>query len=325
MSTNNVIIAVPLAQMNNTESLNHHKAEYKNLQRAGISELQPALTQYAQAIEEEDASIARLNRENKTEAVVEKDDERDNTLAGTVHQFKSYLHHWEPEKVAAAKRLLNIYETFEKDAHSNYKKESEAIDNILQQMCGTTSGNLAGTGGAGGTTGGMGGGMTGGGTSSLPYTADVTLLGLAPWLDKLKQDNDEFKAIFDARQADRSMEELMKEVKDTRRKADAIFRNIVNMLNFLVMTNGRAQYETLISDINVTIKDWNDTLARRKAAAKKRKEKEAANNGENTNTTPETPTNNNDSDNNGENGGENTNTDNTDPNQGEDNTPSANV
>ena len=318
MSSNNVILAVPLAQMNNTENLNHHKAEYANFVKAGIPEIQAALPQYAQAIDEEDASIARLNRENKTEEVENQDAERDNTLVGTAYQIRSYVHHWEPEKVAAAKRLLNIYDSFENDMHSNYKKESEGIDNLLQQMCGTTSGNIAGTVGMGGT-GGMGGGMTGGGSSSLAYTADVTLLGLAPWLDKLKQDNDNFKAIFNARQSDRSMVELMKEVKDTRRKADAIFRNIINLLNFLVMTNGITAYESLIADINVTIKDWNDTLARRKAAAKRKKEN-AENGG-----TPENPTNNNGNDNNGENGGDNNGEDNTDPNQGDDNTPSANA
>ena len=317
MENFNYVNAIALTDLNNDESLHHHKAEYAVMVAAAVPELQTALTQYAQAIDEEDASIARLIREDKTVLVETKDHERDNAMSGTLHQMKSFEFHWDPDKVLAAKRLLNIYDTFRKSIRSNYKKESEGIDNMLQQMCGTTSGNIAGN--TPGTGGGMGGGMTGGGSSTLPYIADVTLLGLAPWLDKVKQTNDEFKAIFSARESDRTQVELMKEVKDTRRKADGIFRNIINMLNFLVMTNGIAQYETLIAHINVVIKDWNDTLARRKAAAKKKKE----NADDNDTTTPETPTNNNGSNNNGENGGENTNTDN--GGFGDENTPSANA
>ena len=323
MNANNYVDAIALNELNNTESLHHHKAEYNIFSAAAIPELQSALSMYAQAIDEEDASIARLRREDKTELVENKDRERDNAATGVWYQLKSFEFHWDTEKVQASKRLINIYDTFRKDIRSNYKKESEAIDNMLQQMCGTTGGNIAGS--TTGTGGGMGGGMTGGDTSTLSYTADVTLLGLAPWLDKVKQTNDEFKSIFSARESDRTQVELMKEVKDTRRKADGIFRNIINMLNFLVMTNGIAQYETLIARINVVIGEWNETLNRRKAAAKKKQE----NADDNGTATPENPTNNNGEenggDNNGENGGENTNTDNTDPNQGEDNTPSANA
>ena len=318
---------IALSDLNNDEHLNFQKSEYGVITSEVVPEVQSALPLYAQAIDEEDAAIARLKREDKTEEVEAADLERDSAMSGAWYQMKSFEFDPDPQKVRAAKHLLNIYGTFSKSIHSNYSKKSEGIDNLLQQMCGTTSGNLSGTGGMGGTTGtggGMGGGMTGGGTSTLPYTADVTLLGMEPWLDRVKQTNDAFKAIYAAREVDRTQVELMKEVRETRRKTDFIFRNIINLIHYLVMVNGLEQYEPLIAHLNVLINERNDTLARRKALAKRKKDNAAEEDDDNTNTTPE----NNDENANGENGGENNGEENTNTDNGgfgDENTPSANA
>ena len=122
---------------------------------------------------------------------------------------------------------------------------------------------------------------------------------------------------------------IMKKMKDARKKTDKIFRTILKELEFLVATNGIDQYASLISQINVILKDWNNTLALRKAAAKKRNEKaeaDNANNGEsNANAEENTPPANNENsgvdpvgeDNGGENG--------EDDGFGDENTPSANA
>ena len=310
--------------LHNGEHLNAHNSVYIVIQARAIPELSIITPRYNAAKEEENSAYARLKKENKTRDVEAAAKERMQTLRGVVHQVKAYTYLPDETKKAAAFRVLNVVETYKKDCSSNYKKTSEAIDNMLQHACGTTGDVTAGMGG------GMGGGTPTGGTgSSLPYSADVIALDMPSCFDQLKQKNDAFKAIYAQREADRSHVLLMKKMKDARKKTDKIFRTIIKELEFLVETNGIDQYESLISQINVILKEWNNTLARRKAAAKKRKEKaEAANanNGEtNANAEENTPPANNENsgvepvgeDNGGENG--------EDDGFGDENTPSANA
>lgn len=323
-TTTDIFFAMPLTKINNAESLRFHKRENTVIEEAHIPELAPIMPQYRQAIEEVDLSIARLSRENLTKTIEAIEEERDKAVAGVLYQIKSYTYNWQADKLNAADRLMNVYDTYQKDVRSNYQKKSEAIDNMLQHVCDTT-GSIDQNGTGGGTP--AGGGMM----NSLPYGADVQTLEMQPWFDHLKEVNDYFKALYEERELERSRLLNMREVKKTRQKADHIFRHIQNQIAFLILVNGPAQYESLVSQMNVIIKEWNDILARRQAAAKKRKEKENNNNNTNTsangnntgnnNTNPPATGDNNTGEQNGENGSQ----EGSDPNAGEDNTPSANA
>ena len=313
-----------LPELQNGEHLNAHNSLFIVIQARAISELSSIMPLYHAAKEEENSAYARLKKEDMTRLVENTVRERAKILRGVVHQVKAYTYYPDETMCAAAYRVLNMVETYKKDCSSNHKKTTEAVDNMLQHACGTTGDVTAGMGG------GMGGGTPTGGTGYLlPYSADVVALNMPPWFDHVKQINDTFKAIYAQREADRSHVLLMKKMKDARKKTDKIFRTILKELEFLVATNGIDQYASLISQINVILKEWNNTLARRKAAAKKRKEKaEAANanNGEtNANAEENTPPANNENsgvepvgeDNGGENG--------EDDGFGDENTPSANA
>ena len=317
---------VNVNDLNNLEHMHLHKQDLNICQNSGVPELMVFVPHYTGLIIALDEAIAKQKRSSKTEVLVVKDRYRDDMVQGVRLKINIGQYHWNPEVRAAAKRADAIYDTYQKDLAKNYRKESEAIINLLQAF-GDSSSNLSmptGTPGMGGTGGSMGGGTTGGGTaggSVMPgtYSADVTTLELNEWLDHLKAANNDFMATYTSREADRVEAELLKEIKEARKACDNYLRMMLNTIAMLIETNGMAQYENLVAQLNVVFHEWNVTLNVRKGKAKAAKEKE--NNGENTNTTPENGEENQGGENNGENqGGENP-----DNNSGEDNTPSANA
>ena len=310
--------------LNNLENLNLLKQDLSILQNANIAAMAPYLPRFTELTIALDNAIAKQKRSSKTAVLATKDRYRDDMAQGVRLKIMLGLYHWNPEVREAAKRAKVIYDTYQKDLAKNYRKESEAIVNLLQDMGDPTAhlsmpagGTTGGTGGS--MTGGTGGGSMGGSITPGTYSADVTTLELNEWLDHLRAANNDFVATYTSREADRVEAELLKEIKEARKACDNYLRMMLNTIAMLIETNGVAQYENLVAQLNVVFHEWNVTLNVRKGKAKAAKEKE--NNGENTNTTPENGEENQGGENNGENqGGENP-----DNNSGEDNTPSANA
>ena len=342
MSTS-VFISVSYTDLNNTENLFLHKQIRAAFGVANVPELGTYLPIYSAAIDAEDEAMVRVEANSKTKRLKEKDEERDTVFRYGGAYLDVHTHHWDPTVVEAAEDLMVIYRTFRKIPTYNYKKESEEIVNYLQAMGDMYSqsspigGSTGGTGA--GMTGGTGGGMTGGtgtGTTGGNYLPAVQTINFASWLDKLRELNNEFYALFTSRGSDRRATSLLQEAKQARQKTDKLLRGCLGGIDMLVMANGEEPYRQLIATINEILHDWSVTLKTRKGRAKAEKEK-AENNGsaetpadtsnEGENNTNEGGSDNtgeeNGGDNNGENGGENTNTDN--GGFGDENTPSANA
>ena len=318
--------------LNNLENLNLLKQDLSILQNANIAAMAPYLPRFTELTIALDNAIAKQKRSSKTAVLATKDRYRDDMAQGVRLKIMLGLYHWNPEVREAAKRAKVIYDTYQKDLAKNYRKESEAIVNLLQDMGDPTAhlsmpagGTTGGTGGS--MTGGTGGGSMGGSVTPGTYSADVTTLELNEWLDHLRAANNDFVATYESREADRADALLLKEVTKARQDANNFLRMLLNMLMMLIETNGMAQYEHVVAQLNVVFHEWNVTLNVRKGKAHKEDEE---NEGEGSEEGNETPTNTNEGgsentgeENGGENGSENTNTDN--GGFGDESTPSANA
>ena len=301
--------------LNNLENLNLLKQDLSILQNANIAAMAPYLPRFTELTIALDNAIAKQKRSSKTAVLATKDRYRDDMAQGVRLKIMLGLYHWNPEVREAAKRAKVIYDTYQKDLAKNYRKESEAIVNLLQDM-GDPTAHLSMP--AGGTTGGTGGGSMGGSVTPGTYSADVTTLELNEWLDHLRAANNDFVATYESREADRADALLLKEVTKARQDANNFLRMLLNMLMMLIETNGMAQYEHVVAQLNVVFHEWNVTLNVRKGKAHKEDEENEGEGAEEGNDGGSEGTGE-------ENGSENTNIDNGDPNQGDDNTPSANA
>ena len=323
---NSVFETIDLGSLNNPEHLRLNNRTLGVLIAANLPELSAHLPFYQNAIAAEDASIIKLESNSKTAILENLDGERDSVFSGAGSIIIGNTHHWDPQIAAAAKRLRVIHRTYIDTPRHNYQRESEEIINYLQEM-GDLSSNpsTVSTGGmGGGTTGGTGAGMgsgtTGGTGTTGTYSADVMLLNLGPWMDKLKELNNQFISVYNSRSQDHISSDLRKEAQETRRKTDHNFRGCLGIIDLLVFNNGIAAYEELVTAINNIIHEWNVTLNVRRGRKQAQQEQD--------NTDTPTPPDNNEENGGTENGENNNNTENSDPDNGgfgDKNTPSANA
>ena len=323
-----------LRDLNNPEHLRLQKRVEERLEEAHIPELDVFLPTYRNTIVAEDLSMQKIKGNSKTERLRVKDTERDSVFRGGGLIIEAHIHHWDPICSQAAKDLQIIHNNYRTITRHNYQKESEDIIGYLQEMGDIYSQpSNSPAGGTGGMTGGgTGSGMTGGGTGSgmtggSNYLPAVQALNLGPWLDKLREVNNEFISIYNEREEDTNASILLSEARKTRQATDKAYHTCLSIIDMLVMANGYAPYEQLIVAINTMIRQWKAEIHRRQSQGESDEDDNTSTNtGTNTNEGGSDNTGEeNGGDNNGENGGENANTDNGDPNQGEDNTPSANA
>ena len=259
---------INLWDLDNAEHLRLQKRIEEKLTAAGIPELNGLLPTYRTSITAEDLSMQKIRGSSKTERLQIKDYERDGVFRSTGWIIAANTHHWDPSMVQAAKDLRIIYKNYKQTPRHNYQKESEDIIGYLQEMGdmysmpnATPTGSMTGGTGSGMTGGGTGSGMTGGSN----YLPAVQALNLGPWLDRLRELNNEFLSIYNERDEDTNAAILLSEARKTRRATDKAYHTCLSIIDMLVMANGYAQYEQLIVAINTLIHQWKLELSRSQA------------------------------------------------------------
>ena len=263
-----------MRDFNNAEHLRLQKRVFKKLIASGVPELSGLLPAYRNAILAEDLSMQKIKGSSKSERLQQKDYERDGVFRSTGWIIAANTNHWDPTVVQAAKDLRVIYKTYKNTPRHNYQKESEDIIGYLYDMGDMYSTPDATTaGGTGSMTGGTGSGMTGGGTGSGMtggtgggnYLPAVQTLNLGPWLDRLRELNNEFINIYEEREEDTNASILLSEAEKTRQVTDKALRTCLYVIDMLVSENGYAQYEQLIIAINTMIRQWKSEFSRRQS------------------------------------------------------------
>lgn len=198
----------------------------------GIAFLVALIEKLAAALAEEDTALDIMRRYEQTSAIEENDRLRDNIFYAMHEIVRAMRKHFNAEKSAAAQRLDVIFEAFKNVPRMALPAESAALHNLLQQL-------------------------------SL-HVADVELLGLIEYVEKLNEANEQVRRLTAQRESEAAFRALHR-VKQARKAVNAIYMEIVGKLEAAAMLEGEAAYDTLFREINARIDEYQTILNREKS------------------------------------------------------------
>jgi hypothetical protein len=170
----------------------------------GIDDL---FEQLSPLYEKADSLQEVLDKSAYTAEMVEADKERNALFRGLYNIAKVSRMVSDPAEKEAAERLFILLSNYRKAAlNSSYAEESSAIDNLLQDLAGK-------------------------------YAADINLLGFG----KIVQNIDAAEQKFQTFRKERIKEDIakpQKRVKEIRKQADALYKNIKNVLYARLVADG---------------------------------------------------------------------------------------
>jgi hypothetical protein len=172
---------------------------------------------------------------DKTDKLVELDDERDNAFIGIRDNVGSYQRHYDPKKREAANVLMRSIDTYGRDANKlDYPAETALINNMLNDW-----------------------------TTKPELMAAVAELKLGDWLTFLKQTNDDFDALYISRSQEMGSK-IINAVKIARGNSIVAYYNLRDMfLASYKMNKGVPPFDKVLTDVNGVIDTYNDILSRK--------------------------------------------------------------
>lgn len=254
-----IIETIRLICLDNAEHTFFHKRIFKTLAEANLPELQLAMSLYQNCLVREDGLNNKTIRSTDTDRLTEINDERTRAITSLWHQLKCCEAGWDTEKAETARKLLIVYRNFRRDFRGNRGRRTEGIVQFLQEM-----GDKNYTGDPDEDA------------STATLSADAQLLGLQPWILRLKSLNQEYERINERRNDKHNTLVLQGNTGLVRRETDQMYRHAINMLKMLISLNGINNYEHLVGKLNVIIVEFRSTLKLRETVAKRRRKKKAA-------------------------------------------------
>ena len=242
------ILKFTIGKMQNSEHFQFMK-EFRNL----AIQFSPAALKIAKffvafvaLFEREDECLMLLKKSSYTEQLGNADRKRDGLFRGLVDLVNSALKHFSEEVVAAAKRLKILFDTYGNLARLGDNKETSGIYNLVQDLEGK-------------------------------FAADLELIGGTAWVAQLKESNEAFEALVNARY-DEATEKPEDRMKDIRAEIDEVYRDITMAVeSFAKLTDNPAEiarYKGFIDKLNVIVKDYKDRIAQREGSNAAKKDKE---------------------------------------------------
>jgi hypothetical protein len=240
------------------ESINSHNlTQALHLQLAGeakgliekfdpsVLKIVPQFEKFRISVEKEDLCYKIIRKSDLSEAKENADQERDTLIIGINNGVKAALRHFDPAVIEAAKRLkivLDTYNTPKPLQDLPYDAETVAVNNLLQEFDGK-------------------------------YSADVQITGLTPWVAELRQRNDKFDRLAKAYNEQQAEKPSFK-FKDVRRETDEAYKEIVLVINALIVMEGEMIYAPFVNELNTLIKHYNDLLAQHRGRVNAKKQTE---------------------------------------------------
>jgi hypothetical protein len=198
-------------------------------------------------IEKEDLCYKIVRKSDLSRLKAEKDHLRDDVVAGIKDHLKSCLRHFDIAVCEAAYRLMVVFNNSNKPIsliHLPYDAETIAINKMLQEFW-------------------------------SKHAADVKITGLTEWLEELRIRNDAFNQLAIAYNEQQSEKPLF-QPKDARKETDEAYKNIVYVINALIIMEGEEAYATFVIELNTLIKHYNNLLAQHLGRVHAEKEREKA-------------------------------------------------
>lgn len=202
-------------------------------EKLGIIKFFPS---YVEDVTTELDSIEVEQGSQHTKGIGKADAFRDQLYRSFVLQIRSGLIDYDPAVQAAAERIIRIIDQIGDMRKEPYNKESETLTSLTNQMRNN-------------------------------YASDVALCSATEKLNKLIEANTSFIANFGTRTAEVAAR-ISGDVRVARVATDADYKNIVNVINALVLLNGEDQYSSFIDKVNYQIDYYKNTISTRRSKGK---------------------------------------------------------
>jgi hypothetical protein len=198
-------------------------------------------------IEKEDICYKIVRKSDLSRLKAEKDHLRDDVVAGIKDHLKSCLRHFDIAVCEAAYRLMVIFINYNKPIsliHLPYDAETVSIYNMLQEF-------------------------------ESKHASDVKITGLTEWLNELRIRNDAFNQLAIAYNEQQAEKPLF-QPKNARKETDEAYKNIVYVVNALMIMEGEEAYTNFVIELNTLVKHYNNLLAQHLGRVHAEKEREKA-------------------------------------------------
>ena len=199
----------------------------------------PQYDDFCLKVDREDLCYKVIRKSDLSEAKENADQARDAVIKGVNEAVRTALRHFDPTVNEAAKRLkivLDAYNSPKPLTDLSYDAETVSVANLLQELEGK-------------------------------YTADVQSAGLTSWVSELHARNDAFDRLAKVYNEQQAAKPPFK-MKDVRKETDEAYKNIVLVINALIVMDGEAAYAPFVTELNELIKHYNDLLAQHKGKLK---------------------------------------------------------
>ena len=192
-------------------------------------------TTFTQAENAFDEAYAQTRKWAQTEDIETLDKERDQALSAFNAALKSMLSSPNAAKQQAAKRLMFIREKYTLNPGDEYRKETTAIQQMVQEM-----------------------------EDDVQADQALTATGLIDWFQDLKQKNQAFLAKMNERTAEQAGQQKGI-VREKRLLAEAAYKNVVRLINaaaIMEMPEG-LDWNSPIDRLNAEVEHYRQILARK--------------------------------------------------------------
>ncbi len=180
-----------------------------------------AVEAFLAAIKEEDRCLALSQKSLLTDDIATADRERDTLFSGYRAAVKGFLNMPVPDMAKAAKELLQDLKDYRIDPDMQLERETGLITNLVQDC-------------------------------EKKYAAQVTKLGLTPYITALKAANAKVESLLVER-TEHKAEQVLGALRKARTATDETYRMVVKTVNALALLSATPDYDAFIDFMNELI------------------------------------------------------------------------
>jgi len=202
-----------------------------------VMKLGDLFTNFQQLLDNEGIALDKVLKSAITKQMEIADDLRDETFRGFCDAVKSGLKHFRADVRQAAQRLQVLLDRYGNLAVKPDDGETGSLIALINDL--TTT-----------------------------YAADVAMVGLNEWVAELNANNLAFDNLKNSRYTEETKRTQLI-MKQERVKVDAVYHQIVDLINAYALVEGEAPYADFINELNRRIKSHSNTLAIRQGLGAK--------------------------------------------------------
>jgi hypothetical protein len=204
----------------------------------------PQYEVFSAKVDQEDSCYKIVQKSDLSESKKDADEARGSIITGINEYVKANLRHFDPTVCEAAKRLKILLDAYNMPTpliELPYDAETAAAANLIQEFEGK-------------------------------YAADVQTTGLTTWVAQLRERNNAFDRLAKAYNEQKAAKPPVR-MKDARNETDAAYKDIVLVVNALIVMEGATAYAPFVTEQNELIKHYNDLIAQHRGRNKAKQSK----------------------------------------------------